>query len=146
VNRRCARDVGLVAVATLLAAACASSRPVRGPTVDVGVPGHPYLETVRKQIIQRWAYPCVQNEATRACEYKSATGRVELGIRRDGSLAFVEITQSSGLAIYDARVLEAVRQAAPFPPVPDDLMARVPASSTAIPVNANFNYVAEPTK
>jgi periplasmic protein TonB len=134
-----------VVATTLMASACAST-PVPQGTLDISASGHPYLETVRKQIRQRWDYPCMRNASTGVCEYKTATVRIEFGIRRNGALQFADVTDSSGLAIYDARALEAVRRAAPFPPVPDDLMARTPAGSTCIPINIHFKYVVEPIK
>ena len=135
----------LLVATTLLASACAST-PVPQGTVGIGAAGHPYFDTVRKQIRERLSYPCVKDASTGACEYKNATVRVLLGIRRDGTLAFVDLTGSSGLPTYDAHTLEAVRRAAPFPPVPDDLMATRPAGSTDIPVSAQFNFAVQPIK
>lgn len=140
-----AATLGLIVTLSLLASACASA-PVPQGTVSVGAAGHEYFDTVRRQIQGHLQYPCVTDAATGACEPKNASVGVQFGIRRDGALLFADITRSSGLAIYDARVLQAVRRAAPFPPVPDDLMATRPAGSTGVSVNAEFRYVVEPIK
>jgi TonB family protein len=83
----------------------------------------------------------VTNTATGVCQYKEAHVGLEFGILPDGSLRYVDVTQSSGYALYDERAVAAVRQAAPFPPVPDDVMARQPIRSAAVAVRAQFNYV-----
>ena len=139
------RTIWLLVVTMLAASACAST-PVPQGTVDIGAAGHPYFDTVRKQIRERLEYPCVKNTSTGACEPRNATVRVQFGIRRDGTLTFADVTGPSGLPIYDAYTLQAVRRAAPFPPVPDDLMATRPAGSTGIPVNAEFKFAVEPIK
>lgn len=131
---------------TVLAAACASAPPVPQGTVSVGAAGHEYFDRVRKQIQGRLQYPCIKNVTTGACEPRNASVGVQFGIRRDGALLFADVTQPSGVAIYDAHVLDAVRRAAPFPPVPEDLMATRPAGSTGLSVNAQFRYVVETIK
>jgi len=142
-GRVLARVTRLAAVAAL-ATACAATEPASGPTLDISASGNPYFEGVRKQIRARWSYPCLTSPTTGACEYMNAQVAIEFGIRQDGSLAFVDVTQSSGYAVYDTQAADAVRRAAPFPPVPADVMASRPARSTGIPVRAQFNYVSEP--
>src|SRR5207247_11476462 len=59
------------------------------------------------------------------------------GIRKDGALAFVNVLKSSGFQIYDDYAVNAVKQAAPFPPIPDTLSAK------NVPIRATFRYVVE---
>jgi len=141
VERRPARVVPLVVAAALLAGACAAVPPAPEPTLDISAASHPYFELVRRQIRPHWAFPCVTNTATGVCQYKEAHVGLEFGILPDGSLRYVDVTQSSGYALYDDRAVDAVRRAAPFPPVPDDVMARQPTRSAAVAVHAQFNYV-----
>jgi len=142
-QRRAVR-AGLAIAALLLTSACASapSEPLP-PSLDISASAHPYFETVRRQIRQHWTYPCMKNAATGRCEYKNASVRVQLAIRPGGTLAYVDVTTSSGLPIYDEAALTAVRRAAPFPPVPDDVMAQWRKKDGNLPLNMNFNYVVE---
>ena len=141
--RRAGR-AGVVIALMSLAAACASapSEPLP-PSLDISASAHPYFETVRRQIRQHWAYPCVRNAASGACDYLSATVRVQLALRPDGALAHVDVTSSSGSAIYDESAVTAIRRAAPFPPVPPDVMAHWRKRDGNLPLNMNFNYVVE---
>ena len=136
--------VWLLAVVTVVGTACATARPAPGPTLDISASANPYFETVRKHIRARWSYPCLTNRTTGACEYMNAQVAIEFGILKDGSLGFVEVTRSSGYAVYDKQAVDAVRRAAPFPPVPSDLTLTRPARDRGLPVRAQFNYVAEP--
>jgi len=142
--RRGAFRAWLLIVTLLAAAACASapSEPLP-PSLDISASAHPYFETVRRQIRQHWAYPCGRNAATGACDYLSATVRVQLALRPDGALAHVDVTSSSGSAIYDESALTAIRRAAPFPPVPPDVMAQWRKRDGNLPLNMNFTYVVE---
>jgi TonB family protein len=74
----------------------------------------------------------------------SAQVAIEFGIRRDGSLGFVEVTRSSGYAVYDKQAADAVRRAAPFPPPPDHGTTGRPIAEGGIAVRLQFNYVVEP--
>lgn len=96
-----------------------------------------YLDRVRRMIKERWGYPCVKNPATRECEYKSAQLVVEFGIAKDGRVPFITLVRSSGWAIYDDYAINAIKLAAPFPPVPDSI------SPKGIPILATFNYVVD---
>ena len=46
---------------------------------------------------------------------------ISFEIKKDGTLAFVTLTSSSGNQRFDKAVIEAVKQAAPFPPIPAHL-------------------------
>lgn len=96
-----------------------------------------YLDRVRRMIKERWGFPCVKNPVTRECEYKSAQLVVEFGIAKDGRVPFVNVMRSSGWPIYDDYAVNAIKLAAPFPPVPDSI------SKKGIPILATFNYVVD---
>ena len=142
--RRGGLGAGLLIAVLLAASACASapSEPLP-PSLDISASAHPYFETVRRQIRQHWAYPCVKSGATGACEYLSATVRVQLALRPDGALAYVDVTDSSGSAVYDESALTAIRRAAPFPPVPPDVLGQWRKRDGNLPLNMNFNYVVQ---
>jgi protein TonB len=96
-----------------------------------------YFDRVRRMIKERWGYPCVKSAATRECEYKTASLVVEFGIAKDGRVPFVTVRQSSGWPIYDDYAVNAIKLAAPFPPIPDAV------SRTGLPVLARFNYIVD---
>jgi TonB family protein len=137
------RDVGLLALVVLAASAC-TTMPTPAPTViDLDArPAHVYIQDVKARIQSGLTYPCLKN--TRGgCEPRDARVVVEFGILRDGTLRYVDVVAPSGQTIYDTESAEAIRRAAPFPPVPVDLMARVPPESTGIPIRANFHFVVD---
>jgi TonB family protein len=96
-----------------------------------------YFDRVRRMIKERWGYPCVKNALTRECEYKTASLVVEFGIAKDGRVPFVTVRQSSGWPIYDDYAVNAIKLAAPFPPIPDAI------SKKGLPVLARFNYIVD---
>jgi TonB family protein len=99
-----------------------------------------YLDRIRRMIKAKWNYPCVKNQATRECEYLSASLVIEFGILKDGKLQFVDIRRSSGMAIYDDYAVNAIKLASPFPEIPARM---VRAGSTGLPILATFNYISE---
>jgi TonB family protein len=102
-----------------------------------------YLEGVRRRIKAKWGFPCVRNERTRECEYKTTSLVVHFGILRDGQLQFVEVVEPSGYPIYDDYAVNAIKLAAPFPPVPAALMSAMKRGSTGVAILARFNYIVE---
>jgi TonB family protein len=99
-----------------------------------------YFNHLRRQIKGKWTYP---REATE----QRLTGQllIEFRIANDGQLAYLELRRSSGVAILDEHALNAIRSAAPFPPVPDHI------AKTVLAINARFKYeisppTAEPTR
>jgi len=96
-----------------------------------------YLDRVRRAIKEKWGFPCVKNAATHECEYKTTTLVIEFGIAKDGKVPFVTVLRSSGYPIYDDYAVNAVKLAAPFPPIPDNF------SKTGVPIHATFSYVVE---
>jgi len=106
-------------------------------------PSHPqygsFFAAVRRKITNGWRYPCVKAVPTGECEYRSARVIVEFGIFSDGELAFVVIRQSSGIAIYDDYVLDAIRDASPFTPPPPAL-ATMRSPDGRARILAEFRY------
>ncbi len=96
-----------------------------------------YLDHVRRKIKANWGFPCVKNQATRECEYKTATLVVEFGIAKDGHVPFVNVIRSSGWAIYDDYAVNAIKFSSPFRPVPDTI------SKKGFPIMASFNYIVD---
>jgi TonB family protein len=95
-----------------------------------------YLDQVRRRIKDKWGYPCVKNDNTRECEYKTAQLIIEFGIAKDGKVPFITIVRSSGYPIYDDYAVNAVKLA-DFPPIPDSF------SKKGVPILATFSYVVQ---
>jgi TonB family protein len=88
------------------------------------------------------------------CQYKSAEVDLEIGLRESGELQYVKIVRSSGIELYDSYAVNAVRLAAPYPPVTVSMLARGERESEAISttglragvskpgawINARFTY------
>jgi len=115
------------------------SEPIPLDSQDLRYSG--YLGRVSQMIKARWRYPCVENETTRRCEYKSARLSVIFAIAKDGRVARVEVQESSGYGIYDEYAVNAVSLASPFPPVPPELMATAKPGSAGVRILAAFRYV-----
>jgi len=98
-----------------------------------------YLDKVRAMIKSKWAYPCVKDTATGRCDYQSAQLIIEFGILKDGQVPYVRVQKPSGFEVYDEHAVNAVKAAAPFPPVPDALTV----GGKGIPIVATFSYVLE---
>lgn len=95
-----------------------------------------YLDQVRRRIRDKWGYPCVKNDTTRECEYKTAQLVLEFGIAKDGKVPFINVVRSSGYPIYDDYAVNAVKLA-DFPPIPDSF------SKKGVPILATFSYVVQ---
>jgi len=91
-----------------------------------------YFEQLRRAIQQKWLYP-------REAADKNIGGQLvlEFGIAKDGQLRFIELRQSSGVAVLDDYAMNAVKLASPFPRIPDAM------SRSGIPVVAVFHYIIE---
>jgi periplasmic protein TonB len=96
-----------------------------------------YLDQIRRRIKEKWGFPCVKNESTHQCEYKTTQLVIEFGIAKDGKVPFVTVLRSSGYPIYDDYAVNAVKLASPFPRIPDTF------SKTGVPIHATFSYVVE---
>jgi TonB family protein len=95
-----------------------------------------YLERVRRAIKEKWGYPCVKNDVTRECEYKTAQLVVEFGIAKNGKVPYVAVVRSSGYPIYDDYAVNAIKLA-DFPPIPDSF------SKKGERITATFSYVVQ---
>ncbi len=98
-----------------------------------------YLNRVRQRIKSKWVFPCVKDEASGHCEYKSALLVIEFGILKDGRVPFVIVRQQSGYDVMDDYATNAIKLASPFDPVPESL-AR---GKKGIPILATFSYIVE---
>src|SRR5207248_4299199 len=98
-----------------------------------------YLDQGRRRIKEKWGFPCVKNDSTRQCEYKTTHLVIEFGIAKDGKVPFVTVLRSSGYPIYDDYAVNAVKLASPFPPIPDTV------SNKGVPIHATLSYVVEST-
>jgi TonB family protein len=107
--------------ATLAACTHAGSPGAPGGVGTAAQRDHPYVTAVRRRIHDFWSYPCVPDAESGGCEYKEAVVAVEIGIDADGALANVRVDTSSGIPLYDEAALNAVRAAAPFDAVPDEV-------------------------
>ena len=102
-----------------------------------------YFQRIQRMIQAKMSYPCVKNPETHECEYRSAQLLVEFGILKDGQLQFVEVITGADREIFDDYSVNAIKLAAPFPPVPPALMASLRPGTTGVPVAARFVYVLE---
>ena len=91
----------------------------------------------------KMSYPCVKNAQTRECEIVPAQLSIEFGILKDGNLQFVEVVSAAKYEIFDDYSVNAIKLAAPFPPVPPALMATLQPGTTGVPVAARFTYILE---
>ena len=72
-----------------------------------------YFSKLKKAIHSTWSYPrLARAEALRG------KVKVEFVILKDGSLKKVKVVSSSGYAILDRQVVKALKEAAPFDPLP----------------------------
>ena len=118
------RFVGTLAV-TVFLSACATPEPLKRSST-VAVPEDEtarYLEDVRARMMKLWLHPCGP-ATTSECEYQSAELDLEIGLRQSGEVYYIKVVRSSGIGIYDSYAVNAIRLAAPYPPVPAMLMAR----------------------
>jgi len=78
----------------------------------------PYLQELKARIWERW-------EAPRLARGESGRGALalEFTLSPGGALTAAGVTEGSGSTALDRAALEAVRSAAPFPPVPERLAA-----------------------
>ena len=88
-----------------------------------------YFSKLKDKIRMVWEYP-------KSARMAGLEGRllVRFVINDDGSLRYVEVMRSSGIPVLDDAALRAVRKAAPFPPVPEDL-------GRSLNIVATFEYV-----
>jgi protein TonB len=73
-----------------------------------------FFSTIRRKIESKKKYPAAAQKA----EIEGRAG-VRMTILKDGQLEKAEIEESSGYDILDRAALRSVREAAPFPPIPE---------------------------
>jgi TonB family protein len=101
-----------------------------------------YMQQVKRQIVAKWSFPCLKrNPATHECDQQNAQLYIVFGIHKSGRLQIIELQASSGYRVYDDYALNAVRLAAPYPPVPPAMLAKLKAGNLGLPVRAQFNYI-----
>jgi protein TonB len=89
-----------------------------------------YFAELKRRIEDKWVYP---QEAVR--NGQSGQGELRFILRKDGSVRTVEIVQTAGVAVLDRYIENAIRLAAPFPPIP------AAVGEDAIPISLNYTYV-----
>ena len=92
-----------------------------------------YFAELKRRIEANWNYP---QEASRGGQ--SGQGLVGFVLRRNGSVREVEIVQSSGVEILDRYLVNAIRLAQPFPPIPASVVEDV------LPITFTFTYTLRP--
>lgn len=88
-----------------------------------------YLNGIKSKIEGVWRYP----EAAKKSAIQGR-GLVSFTIRRDGSLSELKLLTSSGYPVLDEEILKAIRAAAPFNPMADNM------SIKRLNVVATFEY------
>ena len=95
--------------------------PLPGPNPADSIAGqgrarNDYVSRVFRHLERYRVYPAVARENNQG-------GRVvtRVTISRDGGLVDARIDTSSGWPVIDSAELDAIRKAAPFPPVPSDM-------------------------
>jgi TonB family protein len=81
----------------------------------------PYFDEIRRRIFAVWVYP---KEA--ADNHQSGSGSIVFMVKQDGRIrnADVNIVRSTGDAVPDSYMANAIRFAAPFPPLPCEIPKR----------------------
>ncbi len=94
------------------------SAPAQTSTARVSASRFPYgwyLAVVQGKVSSNWSQP-----SARLIVEDSLTTSVAFTIARDGSVRDVRVSRSSGRSTVDQSAAKAVRDSAPFPPLPDD--------------------------
>jgi protein TonB len=89
-----------------------------------------YFSSMRKSIELVWAYPA---EASRRGIQGTVT--VEFTIEKSGASKKIRVLRTSGSEALDSAIVEAIRDAQPFAPLPDGF------GKEKLTVTGNFNYV-----
>ena len=94
----------------------AAKGPAKPDVIFAGDALQNFARAVRKKIESSKKYPV----AAQVARIEGRTG-VKITILRDGRLKKVEIVKPSGHGILDRAAMQSVRDAAPFPPIPEKL-------------------------
>lgn len=76
-----------------------------------------YLSVIQGKVSSNWKQP-----SARLLADDSLTALVSFRIRRDGSIEAVTVRRGSGRSTVDQSAVKAVRDSAPFPPLPNDYL------------------------
>ncbi len=95
-----------------------------------------YLVRVRQMIRGRLTHPPCGNEwwVPWGCTYRSTRVVVQLSILKDGQLHSVSVVEPSEHAAYNESAVTAVRAAAPFPPIPQEVLGERTRLALRLPV------------
>ncbi|MFK7873858.1 MAG: energy transducer TonB [Oligoflexales bacterium] len=88
-----------------------------GEAIDINTSHYRYIgyfSSMRKAIEMVWSYP-----RTEAQKGHNGNVGLQFTIRKDGRVQKVRVTESSGHAMLDKAIVQAIRQAAPFSPLPE---------------------------
>jgi len=88
-----------------------------------------YFLQLKKRIVAKWGYP---EQPLRGNQ--SGQGVIGFVLQKDGSVLTVGVLRSSGVAILDRYIKNAIRFASPFPPIPGKVGA------DTIPISVTFIY------
>jgi len=88
-----------------------------------------YFLELKKRIEAKWGYP---EQALQ--RHQSGQGVIRFILQKDGSVREVDVLRSTGVRILDRYIVNAVRFASPFPPIPGNV------AEDAIPISMNFVY------
>ncbi len=100
--------------------ATSTPRPVSGTPgrASISVSRFPYawyISIIQGKVSSNWKQP-----SDRLVSEEALSVRVSFRISRDGSVDAVTVRKSSGRTTIDQSAAKAVRNSAPFPPLPDD--------------------------
>jgi TonB family protein len=89
-----------------------------------------YFDEIKRRIFAVWSYP-----KAAAQQNQSGSGEVVFMVKQDGRIGTVDVVRSTGSAVLDQYMANAIRLAAPFSPFPCKI------TEEAIPVTLSFEYV-----
>jgi TonB family protein len=110
--------------------------PIRLDAPDLDPKYRDYFIRVAGIIKAKWSYPCDKAESGR-CDYKATQVVIDFGILKDGTVPYVIVREPSEFAVYNERAVKAIKDAAPFPPVPPLLVGE----NAGLPIRVAFKYV-----
>jgi protein TonB len=91
----------------------------------------PYLRKLNAKVLSRVRFP-----PKLALEFEQGEVTVRFILRRDGTVSDVKVSRSSGFREFDAALVDAIRDAAPFGPVPAALVG----GRSSVPVSTPFSF------
>jgi TonB family C-terminal domain len=94
-----------------------------------------YFNEIRERIRRSWIYP--YEASNHAIEGEV---QIDFTVAKTGDLQSVVQRRSSGVEVLDDSAMRAVRQATPFPPVPDGV------SKGSLPIHGIFRYRIAPSQ